>query len=80
MADTLCGRFPFSLSCRARDYFDLGAALRKISEELCHGRVVAVLEGGYTVKEGGRAESIRHCLGAFGQGLAGLTVYNRKAV
>lgn len=68
------------LPCRAKDYFELASRLRIVSQELCAGRLIAVMEGGYTTTGKGRAETVRHCVAAFGQGLAGLSAYDRTIV
>lgn len=63
------------------DYFDFGLRLRGLSELVCAGRMVSVMEGGYTTKskEPGY-ETIRHCIGAFAQGLAGAPAYDKDKV
>lgn len=54
------------LQCQSGTYHALGAALAAAADELCGGRVVAVLEGGYALEVVGEAAA------ELGRGLAGL--------
>lgn len=69
----------------AADYHDFGAFVKRLATDLCLGRVVAILEGGYSVgcqgvgrsdgAVGGEQENLGHCVSALvrGMGMGGQT-------